>query len=312
MKWILPISALLIAGLLWAQAPADTTTVAANTPGVAPAANPDDEIEYVCPMDKDVRSKTPGRCLRCGMQLKAGTPDPVEYPLEVTAKPAALKAGVSSNLTFVIGDPRTPTAKNIRDFEIVHEKLYHLFVVSQDLSVFQHIHPQVQPDGTFKLDVAFPKAGMYRLLSDFYPKNGTPQLIATSMFVQGDGFKLGPPKLEPILTPQKSENLDVDLVTDPPQPIVGEKTLMFFRLRPNDGIEPYIGAMGHMLAVSSDMIDMIHAHPFLVTDPTGQDFKQIQFNMIFPREGIYRVWIQFQRKGVVNTVAFNIPVTELR
>ena len=30
---------------------------------------------------------------------------------------------------------------------------------------------------------------------------------------------------------------------------------MFFRLTPNDGIEPYIGAMGHMLAASSDLID---------------------------------------------------------
>ena len=28
--------------------------------------------------------------------------------------------------------------------------------------------------------------------------------------------------------------------------------------------------------------------------------KQIQFNLIFPREGIYRVWVQFQRQGVVN------------
>jgi hypothetical protein len=36
------------------------------------------------------------------------------------------------------------------------------------------------------------------------------------------------------------------------------------------------------------------------------------FNVIFPRARTYRVWIQFQRKGVVNTVAVNIPVTELK
>jgi hypothetical protein len=30
--------------------------------------------------------------------------------------------------------------------------------------------------------------------------------------------------------------------------------------------------------------------------------------MLFPRAGIYRVWVQSQRKGVVNTVAFNVPV----
>ena len=34
--------------------------------------------------------------------------------------------------------------------------------------------------------------------------------------------------------------------------------------------------------------------------------------MIFPREGVYRVWVQFQNKGEVNTMAFNVPVKQLR
>jgi hypothetical protein len=88
--------------------------------------------------------------------------------------------------------------------------------------------------------------------------------------------------------------------------------MMFFRLTPNDGIEPYIGAMGHMLAASSDLIDMMHTHPVYVTDPENAAYKQIQFNLIFPRAAVYRVWVQFQRRGVVNTVVFNIPVDNLK
>jgi hypothetical protein len=76
----------------------------------------------------------------------------------------------------------------------------------------------------------------------------------------------------------------------------------------NEGIEPRLGAMGHMLAASSDLIDMIHTHPFIVTDFADGNYKQLQFNVIFPRPGVYRVWVQFQRHGVVNTVAFNVPV----
>jgi len=34
-------------------------------------------IEFTCPMDRDVRSKTPGKCPRCGMTLVANLPDPV-------------------------------------------------------------------------------------------------------------------------------------------------------------------------------------------------------------------------------------------
>ena len=37
----------------------------------------------------------------------------------------------------------------------------------------------------------------------------------------------------------------------------------------------------------------------------------MQFNFKFPRARVYRVWVQFQRKGVVNTVHFDVPVKEL-
>jgi hypothetical protein len=275
-----------------------------------PAAIQEPDIEFVCPMDKDVRSKTPGKCPRCGMTLVPGIPDPHEYPVHIATKPRVLKADENIHFTFRIEDPKT--GKPVRDFQEVHTKLYHLFLVSQDLQFFVHTHPELQPDGSFQLDERFPKPGLYRVLSDFYPKDGTPQLMTNTVMVPGAGFKLAPAKLDPDLKPQRSENLDAALVTDPEQPIAGMKTLMFFRLKPNDGIEPYLGAMGHMLAASSDLIDMIHTHPFLVTDPTAADYKQIQFNLIFPREGVYRVWVQFQRKGVVNTFAFNVPVTVLK
>jgi len=35
----------------------------------------DDALEYVCPMDKDIRSATPGKCPRCGMTLVKGIPE---------------------------------------------------------------------------------------------------------------------------------------------------------------------------------------------------------------------------------------------
>jgi hypothetical protein len=169
-----------------------------------------------------------------------------------------------------------------------------------------------EADGTFNLDVTFPHPGFYRILSDFYPANATPQLIERSIFVPGKQMLGASPTLAADMTPKKLDNLEVSLVTEPAEPIAGMKTMMFFKLTPNDGIEPYIGAMGHMLIASSDLIDLIHTHPFLVTDPEQGAVKQIQFNAIFPREGMYRMWVQFQRKGVVNTAVFTIPVTVLK
>jgi hypothetical protein len=86
------------------------------------------------------------------------------------------------------------------------------------------------------------------------------------------------------------------------------KTLMFFDVKPAEGIQQYLGAWGHMLAASEDLVDLIHTHPFLANPEGGR----IQFNMIFPRPGMYRVWVQFQREAVVSTAVFTVPVQELR
>jgi hypothetical protein len=273
------------------------------------AAQQDPDVEWLCPMDKDIRQKEPGKCPRCGMTLVPGIPEEREFPVRILTKPRVLKSNEDGILEFRIEDPTTK--KTVRDFEIMHEKLYHLFLVSQDMQFFRHVHPEQQPDGAWDLPVKFPHAGLYRVLSDFYPKGATPQLIANTVMVPGEGFKLTTAQLQPDLSPKTTENMEIELVTDPPQPVAGFKTLMFFKLKPTEGIEPYLGAMGHMLAASSDLIDMMHTHPFLVSDP-DPSYKQVQFNLIFPREGIYRVWTQFQRKGVVNTVVFNVPVSVLK
>jgi hypothetical protein len=54
----------------------------------------------------------------------------------------------------------------------------------------------------------------------------------------------------------------------------------------------------------------MHDHP-LYSYPDEPVRPQVQFNVLFPRAKMYRVWVQFQRLGVVNTVGFNVPVKEL-
>ena len=236
------------------------------------------------------------------MALVAGLPDPVEYHMHLDVKPAPVKVGQPSNLTFEIHDPWKD--RPVTNFQVVHEKLFHMFVVSQDLQVFLHNHPTLGSDGSFHYEYTFPKSGMYRVLGDFYPDGATPQLIAKTVFVPGPAPKGAP--LTRDYSPKDSENMSVELVTDPPQPISGQLTQMLFRVKPGEGLEKYLGAWGHMLAASDDLIDMIHEHPFI-----ADGGPQIQFNVIFPRAHAYRVWVQFQRKGVVNTAHFDVPVKEL-
>ncbi len=220
----------------------------------------------------------------------------------MSVSPRLLKPGSEVTLEFQIQDPAT--GKPVNKFETIHEKIFHLFLVSHDLQHFAHVHPEMRSDGSFVLQTKLGTGGMYRMLCDFYPAGGTPQLIAKTILVPGGGVSV---PLKADLAQQTSENMKVSLWTEPAQPIAGMKTLMFFELTPGEGLEPYLGAWGHMLAASEDLIDMIHTHPAF-----DQGGPTVQFNLIFPRPGIYRVWVQFQREGKVNTVAFNIPVVELK
>lgn len=270
----------------------------------------DDEqaASFYCPMDPQVRSIRAGRCPRCGMTLVEGAPDIVEYPLELTVDPVLPRAGVLTRLTFGLTDPRTQTP--VRGFEVVHEKLYHVFVVSQDLSFFLHTHPERQPNEDFRLDVRFPKPGMYRVLSDFYPSGGTPQLVTSTVIVPGPGVSLESPRIPASVAPKASENARAELELVPKRVVAREKTALVLRLTPNQGLEPYLGAWGHLLAASADLIDMVHEHPVLEDGDSRNASRALRFDLFFPREGVYRVWMQFQRLGVVNTVAFDVPVEE--
>jgi hypothetical protein len=260
-------------------------------------------VEFICPMDPDVRSAKPGLCPRCGMQLVAGAFDILEYPVSLRLLPEAPRPGEEVQLSFTVGHPQNRS--RVSEFELTHERLLHLFIVGQDLEFFRHEHPQLGSDGVFRLTTVFPTSGMYRLLSDFYPKHGTPQLIESTVFVSGGPIAAGT-RLIPDLAPKRAANLEASLTLEPTLPIAGLKTLLFFDLNPGAGLERYLGAWGHMLAVSEDMVDMIHNHPFL-----GDGGPHVQFNMIFPRPVGYRLWVQFQRQGIVNTVRFDVPVSRL-
>jgi len=261
--------------------------------------------EWVCPMDADVRSPKPGVCPRCGMKLVPGIPALKEFPLRLEVTPRAWRPGQPVLLRFEILQP--DTGERVKRLLMVHERLFHLFLVSGDLEYFAHEHPEPQADGTFLFETTLPKAGMYRLAADYYPEGGTPQHSVKTILSAGSSLNsLRPPKLEASLDPQRAQNLTVELRTEPEAPLAGLKTMLFFRVAPATQLEPYLGAWGHLLAASADLIDLIHAHPF-----RAGGGEQSQFNITFRRPGMHRLWVQFQRAGKVNTAAFTLPVMEL-
>jgi len=277
---------------LWA---AGTAAARAQEPSEA-------EPEFFCPMEKDVRSKTPGKCPRCGMALVANLPDPVEYPVDLRVSPRRLTPGAPVDLRFRVLDPLT--RRPGPPLLVMHEKLFHLFVISQDLTYFAHEHPELQTDGSFRFRTALPKPGVYRLVCDFFPAGGTPQMVTKTLIVPGGRF--APAALAVDTRPRTVDGVEFRLATEPAEPLAGKKTLLFFEMAGLRRLEPFLGSWAHMLLASSDLIDLVHLHPVI-----AEGGPKMQFNVIFPRAGVHRVWVQVQDAGRVLTAGFDVPVRVL-
>src|SRR5437667_9325274 len=88
-----------------------------------------DDTAWVCPMHPDYTMDIEGKCPRCGMALVRAAPfDVRDYRLDFRTVPAVVKPGVKATLLFSIFHPGT--GEPIKKFEVVHERQYHLFLIS--------------------------------------------------------------------------------------------------------------------------------------------------------------------------------------
>src|SRR5438477_560718 len=64
------------------------------------------DVVYQCPMDPDIRSNKEGFCSRCGMKLRSGIPEPIEFPVDLKVLPRAVRPGEKAQLEFSVHDPQ--------------------------------------------------------------------------------------------------------------------------------------------------------------------------------------------------------------
>jgi hypothetical protein len=253
------------------------------------------------------------------MALIAGNPfDTREYLLDFTTEPAAVIPGVPFTMRFRVRHPGTGMPVN--GFEVVHDRQYHLFVISHDMTEFQHIHPEMDVEGAWSIEVVVPKAGYYRVLSDFVPTGGSSQFIGRTLVTADFDGDLASEAAR--LTPDTVLTKTVDTMTatvalDPAMLLSGEYGHLEFTLTdaatgdPVTDLEPYLGAFGHALVLSEDMRDVVHAHPsewYATESVTGVGGPRVTFEGYLPRPGHYRAWAQFLRDGQLSTFTFTFRV----
>jgi hypothetical protein len=281
--------------------------------------------EYTCSMHPEIRTNAPGKCPKCAMTLVPVIPAIAEdFNLKFESFPKAPKPNEKVRLRFAIFNPRT--RGQVKEFHVTHDKLFHLFIVSQDMSDFQHIHPTLEPDGSFTIETTLARAGNYKIYSDIYPNDGAPQVLQQNLVTAGYSSDLlgGEPRLAPDTSLIKTAGgIKFELKLEPAKIIAGQPSVLKYHLtdgatgQPVRDLVPYLGAWGHTLILSEDQSDYVHSHPEELV-PDSEDKAKLRggpdvtFNALLPRPGNYRIWSQFQRGDTLTTVSFTVRAERLR
>lgn len=200
------------------------------------------------------------------------------------------------------------SGKPVDQFDINHEKKMHLIMVSKDLSSYQHIHPVYLGNGKFKIDVEFPQTGDFKLIADFKPKGQ--EATSQHHWVKVVG---NVPAVQPVQPDKKLTKIvdgkEVTLSFDKELKANQETKLNFHIIdtkskQPITGLQPYLGAIGHVVILTKDTEKYLHVHP-MNEKSTGPD---AQFHTKFPKSGVYKIWGEFQYQGKVFITPFVIQV----
>jgi hypothetical protein len=221
--------------------------------------------------------------------------------LELEPASRSLAAGGSATWRFRVVDC---DGKPVRKFEPEQGKLLHLIVVRSDFTGYQHLHPTLAADGTWSVDIKAPKAGRYRAIADFVI-DGRKYVLGTTLVAPGSAAET------PLPAPAERSTVD-GYEVELQRPAVleaGEESQLTFRVtrngRPVRDLQPYLGAYGHLVALHAPELAYSHVHP------NGEDRAKgaITFDTELHRAGTYRLFMQFQTRGRVHTVAFTQNVS---
>ena len=270
------------------------------------------EAMYACPMHAEVTGKMGDKCSKCGMALEPMKMDEHAgmehsdaagaYHMTFALQPAKAVMGKAVTLKFTpvkVGQESTPVP-----LDVVHEKKLHLIIVNSDLSIFDHIHPEFQEDGSYTLPYSFPAGGDFLLYADYSPTGGTKQVETIKVSVDGPALPAKEINVE-----QRTSAVDGYEVRIDPKAVLSTGSLQHFtagvykagKKVDANTLENYLGAKAHVVVIGVDQKEYLHVHPEV-------EEGALDLHAAFEAPGFYKGWFQFQAGGKVHIAPFVLKV----
>ncbi len=254
-------------------------------------------------------------------------------PAEVEARlqtSDSLTAGKPAVLTFSLkdydGDPVT-------DLSLDHNRILHTVIVSQDFSVFSHVHVEdtqavtleMLKSGQFPVAYTFPKAGKYLVAVDFTIRA---RPFSESFYVDVSGPALESQVADDFALNKNFGDYNVSLGLSSAGPKAGQPITLNYHITQNQkpvlNLEPYLAVPMHISVVREDLQKYVHIHGLLPQSlgdkilGTGihtqhlflpQSFgPDITAFLSFPSAGVYHIFGEFKHNGKVVPTDFMVLV----
>lgn len=210
---------------------------------------------------------------------------------------------------LVSGKPMGPD-----DMAVAHTKKLHLLIVDGTLSDYQHIHPQPDPSkpGSWRFDFA-PRFGRtYKVWADVTRPNGEQEYVGTELVA---GREPAPKPSAAVATKAAVDGLTFSLAFSGPLKVgqAAQGTIAIAESgtgRPFAGLQPIMGAFGHIVAFAGDWNSIEHVHP-LGAEPKLESERGgpvIRFHIQPEQAGILKLFAQIRANGRETIVPFTLIV----
>lgn len=242
-----------------------------------------------------------------------------------------LKSGIEKTLTFALKDENGNPLTNL---ETGHDRILHIIIISEDLKIFSHIHPEdfnvitleEIAKSEFKIKYNFPKAMRYLMAIDFQHQSHE---ISQQFSLEASGPKK-PILIEKDLSLKKKINdYEIALTLKPEKAIAGKEINLFYHIeknsRPSKDLEYYLDAPMHLSIISAELANFIHTHgkvPAAPLSPSSIIKKaeahdaplagfgpDIEARVIFPYPGIYKIFGEFRHQNKIIVSEFMIEAS---
>jgi Cu+-exporting ATPase len=245
----------------------------------------------------------------------------------LTTEPEHVSAGELTTVRFSLNDEE---GKPLQGLTLMHARYLHVVIVSQDFTVFAHIHPrdferltpEVLKGGRFFVKFTFPTAGRYVVGLDFAVK-GRP--VGRHFIVNVAGEPKMTSAKEDFSREEKADGLDVSFATTPSKITANKKAMLSYVFKkdgkPVTDLKPWLAAPMHLAIVSSDLKYFLHVHGKVPGMSSSDEQKEhmhmnvparfgprIEVPVVFPAKGLYEVFGQVGHGGEVILTKFMVRV----